>query len=101
MDKQTTGQVVWPQDAWRLRLLLDAPSLNPPVVQYSIFSEDPVARFAADLERVKKTCLEQLSKTQDPDRRQTVRRVQLAGVWNRLFRAVRGDEVYLADAGCS
>jgi hypothetical protein len=101
MDEQTTGQVVWPQDAWRLRLLLDAPSLNPPVVQYAIFSENPVARFAADLERVKKTCLEQLSKTQDPDRRQTVRRIQLAGVWNRLFRAVRGDEVYLAAAGCS
>jgi hypothetical protein len=101
MDEQTTGQVVWPQDAWRLRLLFDAPSLNPPVVQYAIFPENPVTRFAADLERVEKVCREQLSKMQDPERRQTVRRIQLAGVWNRLFRAVRGDEVYLVAAGCS
>jgi hypothetical protein len=101
MDEQTTARVVWPQDAWRLRLLLDAPSLNPPVVQYAIFSENPVSRFAADLERVEKACREQLRETHDPDLRKTVRRSQLASVWNRLFRAVRGDEVYLVAAGCS
>ena len=101
MDEQTTGQVVWPQDAWRLRLLLVAPSLNPPVVQYAIFSENPAARFASDLERLEKTCREQLNKTRDSERRQSVRRIQLAGIWNRLFRAVRGDEVYLAAGGWS
>jgi len=101
MGGQMTGQVAWPHNAWRLRLLLDVPSLNPPAVQYAIFSEDPVPRFAADLERAETACRAQLRDIHDADRRQTVRRVQLAGVWNRLFRVIGGDQVYLAIPGCS
>jgi len=37
----------------QLRLRLNVPSLEPPVVEYGVFSEDSRGRYSSDLERVK------------------------------------------------
>ena len=38
---------------------------------------------------------QKLAETNDPEKRRTLRRMQLAGVWGHWFRTPRGDEVYL------
>lgn len=101
MDDEPRGQVAWPRDAWRLRILLDAPSLKPPSVEYAVFPGDPIIQFAADLHRVDHIYQARLNEVDDLERRQTMRKIQLAAVWNRLFHAIRGDEVYLFVPGCS
>lgn len=101
MPEAAKEDVVWPNDAWRLRLLFQAASLSPPAIQYAIFSEEPIVRFLADLARVRCTCRVQLNDIHDINERRARRQIQLAGVWERLFRAVRGDEVHLAVPGCS
>jgi len=101
MDDEPRGQVAWPRDAWRLRILLDAPSLKPPAVEYAVFPGDPIIQFAADLRRLDHIYQAKLNEVDDLERRQTMRRIQLAAVWNRLFHAIRGDEVYLLVPGCS
>jgi hypothetical protein len=95
MDVQTKEQVPWPRDAWRLCLRLSVPSLEPPTIQYGVFSEDPRTGFSSDLKRVEQVFQQKLAEIEDPGKRQALRRLQLAGVWGHLFRALRGDEVYL------
>lgn len=101
MDGQSKEQVAWPRDAWRLRLRLSVPALDLPVVQYGVFSEDPRARFSSDLKRVEQVYQQKLAEIGNPEKRQVLRRIQLAGVWSHLFRALRGDEVHLLVPPCS
>jgi len=101
MDEKVKTHEPWPQEAWRLRLAFQASSLSPPAVQYAIFSEEPTPRFLTDLKRVKEICRVQLKDIHDLNERRARREIQLAGVWGRLFRSVRGDEVHLAVPGCS
>ena len=101
MDGQTKEQVAWPTDAWRLRLRLSVPSLDPPAVQYGVFSQDPRKRFPADLRGVEPVYQRKLAETADPGKRQALRRIQLAAVWSHLFRELRGDQVHLLVPPCS
>jgi hypothetical protein len=101
MDDQTKEQGGWPRHAWRLRLRLSVPSLDEPALQYSVFSEDPRKGFSSDLKRVAQVCQQKLAETEDPGKRQAIRRIQRASVWSHLFRALRGDEVYLLVPPCS
>ena len=101
MNDEPRGQVAWPKDAWRLRLRLSAPALDPPVVQYGIFSEDPRKGFSSDLKRVEQVFQQQLAEVADPSKRQALRGIQLAGAWSHLFRTLRGDQVYLLVSPCA
>lgn len=101
MDGAIKEQVTWPRNAWRLRLRLSAPSLDPPVVQYGVFTEDPRGQFSSVLRRVEPAYQKKLAEIEDPGKRQVLRRIQLAAVWSHLFRALRGDQVYLLVPPCS
>lgn len=101
MADQTSGEVTWPENAWRLRIRLDAFSLDPPAVLYGVFSENPTIQFAADFARLENFLKAELSEIRDVEQRPIVRAVQLAGIWNRGFRVLRGDEVSLLIPGCS
>ncbi len=101
MDGQTKEQGAWPRDAWRLRLRLSVSSLDQPAIQYGVFSEDPRKGFSSDLKRVEHVYLQKPAETEDPGKRQALRRIRLAGVWSHLFRTLRGDQVYLLVSPCS
>lgn len=101
MNAQENEQRAWPRDVWRLRLRLSMPSLEPPAVQYGVFSEDPRKTFSSDLKRVEPVYQQKLTETEDPGQRSALRRIQLGAVWSHLFRALRGDQVYLLVSPCS
>ena len=101
MESESKEHAAWPSDAWRLRLRLSVPSLDPPAVQYGVFSEDPHRRFSSDLRRVEQVYQQKLAEADDPEKRQALRRIQLAGVWNHLFRALTADQVYLLVPTCT
>jgi len=94
MDNQSKQEVAWPRDTWRLRVRLTV-SLDPPVVQYGVFTEDPRGQFSSDLRRVERVFQQKLTEMGDREKRQALRRNQLAAVWSHLFRSLKGDEVYL------
>jgi hypothetical protein len=95
-------QVVWPKDSWRLRVRFSVSSLRlRHAIQYGIFCEDPLERFPPDLSRVANVYQAKLSEVNDPEKKKALRRIQLAAAWNNLFRALRGDQVYLLIPDCS
>jgi len=52
-DESERGDGSWPPGAWLLRMRVEVPcALDPPVVQYAVFSEDPAHQFAAGLKRL-------------------------------------------------
>ena len=102
MNAQPQEQVIWPKDSWRLRVRFSVSSLGLcHAVQYGIFSEDPLERFPSDLRRVENVYHANLNEVSDPEKQRVLRKIQLAAVWNNLFRALRGDQVYLLIPGCS
>jgi hypothetical protein len=75
--------------------------LDPPVVQYAVFSEDPANQFDAGLKRMQGVYQAQLEKIDDTERRQIAKTMQLCAIWNLLFRSVSGDCVHLLASGSS
>jgi hypothetical protein len=73
--------------------------LDPPVVQYAVFSEDPANQFAAGLKRMHGVYQAQLEKIDDTQRRQIAKTMQLCAIWNLFFRSVSGDCVRLLTSG--
>jgi hypothetical protein len=74
-------------------------ALDPPVVQYAVFSEDPLNQFAAGLRRMQGVYQAQLEKIDDTERRQSAKTIQLCAIWNLIFRSVSGDYVHLLASG--
>jgi hypothetical protein len=70
-------------------LTLEPQATDAPAVQWAIFSEDPTSRFRADLRFLEahREPTEGAKVSAKPD--------YLIACWNRLFRAITGDRVYL------
>ncbi len=85
----------WKLSTWRMALSLDAPSLVPPAVQWTIFDEDPVPGFRARAKRMKGYHAEQLERAEDDAKKQLARSSQMAVSWDLGFKEVAGDKVYL------
>lgn len=63
MPDQSERVGSWPPGAWLLRMRVKVPpALDPPVVQYAVFSEDPANQFAAGLKRMQGDYQAQLEK---------------------------------------
>jgi hypothetical protein len=78
-----------PQGTWCLRLTLEPQALDAPAAQWAVFAEDPKRRFTADLRVVEEHLKE--SGTLSDERKPGL----LVAGWNRLFRLIPGDRVYL------
>jgi len=66
MKKQSNRDPQWPENAWRLHLRFEMPSLESAVVEYAIFCEDPINQFAADRKRAEHVLQEQLEGIESP-----------------------------------
>ena len=83
------GRRELPEGTWWLRLTLEPQAVDAPALQWAVFSEDPRRRFRADL----RTLEDHLKKAEATD----VERgpAWLLAGWNRLFRVIPGDRVYI------
>ena len=82
------GRRALPEGTWCLRLTLEPQAVDEPALQYAVFSEDPRARFKANLQT-----LEDLDKAEARDI--GTGRGRLLACWNRVFRTIPGDRVYM------
>jgi hypothetical protein len=80
------------EESWRVRLVLDAAAIHTPAIQFAIFTDDPKARFAAEL-RMRGDSLRSLAERPEGDTDALAG--TLSAIWNGLFRAVTGDRVAL------
>ena len=81
---------------WQMTLQLDAPNLDPPVVQYAILDKDPVPGFKARVARQRSFQKRQLEMhAGDPLRVQAIRNACRTVNWNFAFRDVTGHDMYL------
>lgn len=80
---------------WQVAFDLDAPSISPQAVQYSIFDEDPVPAFVAQVKRMAGHAREQLEKAHSEADKELVNAAQMEAAWNLGFKGVSGDKIYL------
>ena len=81
---------------WLLLLELDAPDLDPPVVQYAIFDEDPLPGFKARVARQREFHERQLAQHKgDAMRVQSIRSAGMTVNWDFAFEDVTGKDVHL------
>jgi hypothetical protein len=87
----------WANDdkPWVLGLSLDSPDLTVPAVQWSIFNEDPVPQFKERLKRNRPIHQKLLKNTENEGRMRSMRAVQISNDWDRAFRKIPGDKVYM------
>ena len=77
-----------PAGTWCLRLTLEPQAQDAAAIQWAIFSQDPLAQFIGNLQRLTEHLGAEVT---DPKRREG----WPAACWNGVFRSVRGDRVYI------
>jgi hypothetical protein len=81
---------------WRIRLELDTPNLEPPVVQYAVFDKDPVPGFKTRVARQRTFHQRQLElHAGDLNRKQAIRNAGRRVYWDLGFRDVTGADLHL------
>ena len=80
---------------WVIGLSLDSPDLPVPAVQWAIFNEDPVPQFKERLRRNRNIHQKLLKNSQNEGRMRSMRAAQISSDWDRAFRRVPGDKVYM------
>ncbi len=85
----------WRGKNWRLRINLDMPELDPPVVQYSYLDHDPTSEFIAQVKTMRGFNRMQLEKAIGETRKEQVRGIQMLVSWDFGFRKVTGDRLWL------
>ena len=81
--------------AWAIGLWLDSPDLETPAVQWTVFDEDPIPGFKETLIRNRNIHQKMLKNTEDERRMRSVRSAQISTAWDRCFKRVTGDKVYM------
>jgi len=80
---------------WVIGLWLDSPDLPVPAVQWTIFDEDPVPGFKQTLIRNRNIHQKMLKSAEGEGRKRSLRSIQMSGDWDRSFKRVTGDKVYM------
>lgn len=80
---------------WNMSISLDTPNLIPPAVQWAIFDKDPVPEFVLNIQRKSDRYIKELNAAEEEKRKRSLRNSQIRVNWNRVFRDITGDEVYL------
>ena len=91
--KKTNEQL--PDAAWQLTLSLDAPNLEPPVVQWAVLDKDPVSGFRERIKRMEGFYQTRLGQAKDETQKEMEHSVQMTVGWDTGFRDVTGDQLYL------
>jgi hypothetical protein len=94
------SSVLWAEEmggclSWTLTFKLDVPNLDPPAIQYSVMSEDPVPVFRARVSKSRDVHKELVSREASPRQRQLNRSSLMGQTWDEGFRKVTGDQVHL------
>ncbi|MEN6428130.1 MAG: hypothetical protein ABFE13_22505 [Phycisphaerales bacterium] len=97
--KETAGMMQQGDEiTWTLEHSLDMPGLNPPVVQWAIFDEDPLLQFTRRIEARREELASRLNAAGNPQRRDMVRSTQISAVWDGAFREITADNLQLLTA---
>ncbi len=83
------------RSTWRLSIALDAPDLEPPVVQYALFDKDPVAGYIARLKDVRANYQSRLERAASKADKDMIQTSQMTVLWDLGFRDVSGADVHL------
>jgi len=81
--------------AWTLEQSLDMAGLNPPVVQWAIFDEDPMLQFTRRLEARGEDLATRLNAATNAQRKDMVRGAQISAVWDAAFHKITADNLHL------
>lgn len=85
-----------PAGYWGIVIDLEMPGLGPQAVQYTVFDKDPVPGYIAQVKRSQNVNRQQLSQAADDASRDQFRVVQMDVAWDRGFKEVTGDDLWLA-----
>ena len=85
----------WKSQTWRIHPELDMPSGELQAVQFAIFDKDPVPGFTAQVKKSQKFNRQQLNKAGNEADRERLRPIQMAANWDRGFKSVTGDQLYM------
>ncbi len=97
--KETAGMVQQGDETtWTLEQSLDMPELNPPVVQWAIFDEDPLPPFTRRLEARREDLATWLNAASNPQRKDMVRSAQISALWDGAFHKITADNLHLLTA---
>jgi len=97
--KETAGMLPQGDEiTWTLEQSLDMPGLNPPVVQWAIFEENPLSEFTQRLEDRREDLASRLNAASNPQRKDMVRSAQISVVWDGAFRKITADNLHLLTA---
>jgi hypothetical protein len=80
---------------WSINLKLDTPGLEPLAVQYAILDDDPVPGFQAEVRRMQSYYRKQIATAPDEDKKELQRSISMTVSWDRGFKKITGDELYL------
>ena len=80
---------------WTIGLSLDSPDLPVPAVQWAIFNEDPVPEFKDRIRRYRGGYEKQIKGSKNERRMREIRSARITVDWDRGFRKVSGDKVYM------
>jgi len=95
VSAQEVDREQWEGSVWQVSLSLNAPNLVPPAVQWSIRDKDPVPGFKARVKTMRSYYRKRLEHLQDELKKERERSAQMRIHWDRGFKEVTGDEVYL------
>lgn len=85
----------WKNTTWQIRPELHMPELDPEVVQFAVLESDPIEHYRKVLVHSRDRFRTELSEEKDSGQRELLKRAQMTGTWDRLFKSITGDQVYL------
>lgn len=94
------GHGVPEDEFWSVRLRLHMPTLEPEVVQLAVFDTDPTETYVREISRPRTQRIIEIA-VEKSDRLdvRTSARLHMVAAWDRLFRDISGDQIYLVIGG--
>jgi len=85
----------WKDTTWQIRPALHMPELDPEAVQFAVLESDPIEDYRKVLLQRRDRFRRELSEEKDSRQRELLKMAQMTGTWDRLFKSITGDQVYL------
>lgn len=85
----------WKDSTWQISPALNARELDPAAVQFAVLESDPIEDYRKLLIKSGVQFRKEIEEERDVSKRELHKRVQMSVTWDGLFRAARGDQVYL------
>ena len=85
----------WKDTTWQTLPVLHMPELHPEAVQFAMFESDPIEDYRKILIQSRDRFRRELRDEEDSKQRELLKRAQMTGTWDGLFKSIAGDRVYL------